>query len=105
MVISVSEKQLSPVSWNAEISADEPTAVQAYVLNFPGWVLKVDGQRVETTSARPYGNVEFKVSGGLHEVELGWTETPLRMAADVVSLISLFLIFYLYFSGRRHATI
>lgn len=88
--------QTSDISWEAEVSAETDTTVMAYALNFPGWKVEVDGQEVQTSSGKPYGQIIFPVSEGVHQVRLYWSETPLRAWADVMSLIAVIIILVLY---------
>lgn len=93
----VSETKLSAVHWQAEIQASEDTKVEAYVLNIPGWFVRVNGEEVATYSTNPYGHISFDVPEGVSKVELDWEETNLRLAADVISLISVIIAGLLYF--------
>lgn len=102
----VSINEVSPVRWEAEILANEDTTVEAYVLKFPGWHVEVDGQEVETRAKSPYGNIEFDIPEGIHNIKLYWAETNLRLMADLISVMSLLVIVVLLFRGKAmHATI
>lgn len=97
-VVSINE--ISKVHWEAEISAQEDTIVEAYVLNFPGWFVEVDGQEVSTSPTDPYGHISFNVTEGIHKVELYWSETNLRLLADIISIASLAIVIVLYFRQK-----
>lgn len=96
----VSEVKVSDIFWKAEISAEQDTVVEAYVLDFPGWFVEVDGERVETSPGEPYGQMTFAVSSGVHRIELYWAETDLRQLANIVSLATLVVVAALYLSHR-----
>ncbi len=103
-VLSIVEA--SPVSWRAEIVAESGSVVTANALAIPGWVVKVDGNPIQTRFKEPMGNMEFSLSAGLHTVELSWEETDLRQVADIMSLAALLIICYLFLARpRSRATI
>lgn len=58
---------------------------------FLGWEAKVDGKNVEVWAGSPYGQVQFNIPSGKHNVEIAFKETPFRMILDVVSLLALVL--------------
>jgi len=73
---------------NATISVDYP---ESFVLNYnkyyyPGWFAKIDGEYVEITPGKPYGQITLLVSPGRHIIEMGYRESPVRLAFDLVSL-------------------
>ncbi len=93
----VSEEELSNVYWKATIDSRDVHEVRLGVMAFPGWFVKVDGQKVETYPVGSHGQLSFKLDKGTHEIELYWTETDLRLLADVISLGSLIILVFLYF--------
>jgi len=57
---------------------------------FPGWAAKVDGQHV-ATRADAEGLLAVPVPAGEHTVVVRWGETPIRLAADILSAVALLL--------------
>jgi hypothetical protein len=55
---------------------------------WPGWYGRVDGKRVEAEPAAGSGYVSLNIPPGRHTVEIRLGRTPLRLAAEVVSLVS-----------------
>lgn len=64
-----------------------PQEVTYQQFYYPGWQVKVDGQAVAVTW-RAEGLIRFTVPAGQHTVAVYFGETPLRLAADVVSLLA-----------------
>ncbi|MEK7550241.1 MAG: hypothetical protein AAB535_00435 [Patescibacteria group bacterium] len=60
---------------------------------FPGWVVKIDGKKVEAYPGKPYGQVQFKVPSGRHKIEITFQETSFRKILDIISLLSLITAF------------
>lgn len=73
----------------ARVVIESPSAFRARYLSFyfPGWHASVDGERVSTAPSDPEGLITFNIPSGRHEVTIGFGETPLRRAADVVSAV------------------
>ncbi|PIU02408.1 hypothetical protein COT66_00410 [Candidatus Shapirobacteria bacterium CG09_land_8_20_14_0_10_49_15] len=63
-------------------------------LYFPGWQVLVDGQSVEIEFQDPAwrGLMTFNVPAGEHEIAVRFSETKLRLLADLISLGSLLLL-------------
>jgi len=63
--------------------------VQFNTVYFPGWIVKVDGKGVPMSYNNDNGLIRFLISSGIHNVNISFGETPLRMISDLISLISL----------------
>jgi 6-pyruvoyl-tetrahydropterin synthase-like protein len=75
-----------------EINAARDTEVLERTMYFPGWEVRVDGQKVDIDYQRvDYpGLITFKVPAGKHLIVTRFTEnTPPRILGDIISLISL----------------
>jgi len=75
----------------ATIVVDAPRPFRARYLSFyfPGWRAWIDGDPVEISPADPSGLIEFDMPAGQHTVVIRFGETPLRLAADALSVLSL----------------
>jgi len=70
---------------------------------FPGWKVFVDGEKVpvEFQDINHRGLITFNVPEGLHEIEVKFTESPIRLFANSVSLLGLALIVILLILTKR----
>ncbi len=88
----------------AQLIVESPESFQGryQVYYFPGWQVLVDGARVTPSPSDPDGLLTFPVPAGRHAVTVRFRETPLRVAADVLSLITLavFLAVVLRYPAR-----
>ena len=64
------------------------------IANFPGWVVEVDGQKVDYQTAK-LGNIQVKVDQGKHLVGVYFGKTTIRLIADLISLVSLVILMLL----------
>jgi hypothetical protein len=85
------------------ISAEQPFAASFLTFYFPGWQASVDGQPAEIEITEPYGLIQVPVPAGQHELTLHFGETPLRLVADWLSLLSLGALIALTIVDRRKA--
>ncbi len=99
----VTQSQVLPqaVGAAALIEAAAPVTVTANLFYYPGWQAVVDGEPVPAVAAPRTGLVTFPVPAGPHELRVVWRETPLRLAADLVSAASLSGVLLLAFLSRR----
>jgi hypothetical protein len=58
---------------------------------FPGWQATLDGQPLDLTATEPYGLIAAVLPPGNHTLRLAFASTPLRIAANILSWVSLLL--------------
>jgi hypothetical protein len=76
--------------------------LQFYTYWFPGWEVRVDGERVESWPEGPNGLITFDVPPGEHGVELRMTENTMpRRLGGILSGLSLLVTMALLFGQRR----
>ncbi len=76
------------------------TTTEASTLLFPtlywrGWTAQVDGQTVPISPAEGSGLITVAVPAGDHGVTLQLKRTPLRLFAEIFSLVALFILLFL----------
>ena len=62
------------------------------IFNFPGWRVRVNDEPVPITRSDPEGWITFPVENGRSTIQATFSETPLRLAANGVALLSLLLL-------------
>lgn len=74
---------------------DRIRKVRVNTIYYPGWKAYVNGKEVTIDYKNEKGVMDIEVPSGSHKVELLFTETPLRLFADAISVFSLLvLLFY-----------
>lgn len=76
--------------FTVEISS--PSLLCFNVFYFPGWSIKVDGHSVDILKDNPFGLIIFPLNEGIHEIKADFGPTPLRLAATIISFISLLIM-------------
>ncbi len=85
-----------------EVSLAEAARVAFPLNGWPGWVAEVDGRRVAWEPMVGSGRLTLPLGAGRHEVRLVLHETPLRLLADLLSLLAtLGVAFWLRRTGGR----
>ncbi|MDY6878411.1 MAG: hypothetical protein SWK90_19710, partial [Chloroflexota bacterium] len=87
----------------ATIELDTPVPFRAHYLAFyyPGWRATVDGNPVPIAPTEPDGLISFDIPAGRHTVRVRFGETPLRLLADTISLLSLLILLALILRPSR----
>jgi len=93
--VSDLSKKSDYFSANVEVFSENSSVVLFPVFNFPNWKVLVDGNLTDL-KYDPSGLIAVEIQTGKHEIS-GWFEnTKIRLFANSITLISLFLfLFYL----------
>jgi hypothetical protein len=88
-VLTILTQERRGVTYRASIVAGQPTTVTVNSFAYPGWRAEVNGTAVSITPSPTHGLITFPVPAGSHELTVTFGETPLRRAANWVSILSL----------------
>lgn len=73
--------------WQIETASDATLVFP--LLYWPGWSAAIDGQPTHVHAAHSSGRVALNVPAGQHTIELRLERTPVRLAAEIISLLAL----------------
>lgn len=82
-----------------EISSNKPVVARINTIYFPGWTSRINDEKANIEFDNSRGIMEVRLPKGKSRVEFTFTETPLRLASD---LISVFAFVALLFWTRRN---
>ena len=84
-------------------SSNQPAVVRVPVFDFPHWIVLLDQQPIEFHSNNPGGVIEFTIPPGQYTAVGRFTNTPLRSAANLITLSSfaILLIFTIH-TAKKH---
>ena len=87
----------------AVIDLDAPLDFRAtyFTFDFPGWQVTIDDQHIPITPADPNGLITFDVPAGRHRIEVAFTDTPLRTAANALSVVAVLGLAVVLVRARR----
>jgi hypothetical protein len=83
-------------------SSSSSSQIMLPLYTFPGLVTKVDGERVMTTPDPFLGRVMVDVGQGIHSVDVRIGYTKVRLASDLLTLLSLILLIKMIYDARRN---
>lgn len=85
------------------IDLDAPLDFRAtyFTFDFPGWQVTIDDQHIPITPADPNGLITFDVPAGRHRIEVAFTDTPLRTAANALSVVAVLGLAVVLVRARR----
>jgi len=100
-VMSAEEITHEPIRrvWTVETGADG-AEVAFPIYYWPGWRATVDGAPVEVNPAPDSGYLTVRVPAGEHTVTMWLGRTPLRLAAELTSLVTALILAGLWMVGR-----
>ncbi|MCL5435088.1 MAG: 6-pyruvoyl-tetrahydropterin synthase-related protein [Patescibacteria group bacterium] len=85
---------------NLSLYASEASIIQYNTIYFPGWKVLVDGKDTPISFDNDGGLIRFNVDKGKHAINIYFTETPLRIFSDFISIISFIALFGLVIKDR-----
>lgn len=89
---------------NFTVQAKDSVHIRLNILYWPGWTLFVDNKQTAFSYANQKGVIEIIVPKGSHQVKAVFGETHLRLVADGISVVGLFILIYMSFPRRREST-
>lgn len=93
---------------NFMVDVDSKSKILDNTIYFPGWQVFIDGQKtlIEFQDINHRGLITFSVLKGIHNIEVVFRESIIRLFSDIISafsIISIFLIFAarIYFNKKH----
>ena len=108
--IVTGDAEISDLNYNSRkakftIQAVTPGTVRLNTMFFPGWQLADNGKPMTFRYNNDFGIIEADFGHGRHQIEANFTETPVRFAADIVSLSALFYCVYIFIRKKHDDSI
>ncbi len=79
-----------------------PRVIQVNTVYFPGWIVSVNGEKANIDYNNEGGLIRINLAKGQNNVQVIFSETPLRLGADLISLISLAALLFLTIKKQRY---
>ncbi len=78
-----------------QIEATTATDLIFPTLHWPGWQATIDGQPVPIQPAPSSGLIQLTAPPGPHTIQLRLSRTPIRLIAELISLLALMIVIWL----------
>lgn len=82
-------------------TAEEKVTVRVNTIYFPGWKAYIDNKETKIDFSNDRGVMDINISQGSHNIKFSFGETPLRLLADVISLVSFVALLGLALKKRK----
>ena len=79
----------------------EDSAIRINTLYYPGWQISDNNQKITQTHDSKFGVMDIKVSKGTHNIIADFSETPLRLVSNSISIIGVIFLGLFAFKNRR----
>lgn len=98
--------RVSDVVYNAKAATatlflETPSKVRINTIYYPGWIASIDGRETEITYDNNYGVMDVAVQRGTHRLQVTFTETPLRLFSDGITVLSFAGLILFHFLNQR----
>jgi hypothetical protein len=88
------------ISFTANVKSN--AGIQVNKVYWPGWTASVDGKDAAIDYRNSKGVMTIAVPTGSHQVRLSFQETPLRLFADLITIISFVaLTVFIFYNDRK----
>jgi len=89
VIENISQKP-SKLEFNIDAKSDSQILVNTF--NFPGWQVSIDGETMKISDNNRLKLITFEANEGVHRIKVEFKNTPVRAAANLISLFSILLI-------------
>ncbi len=86
---TIETETIRPLLTRYTIDTPRATRLRLFLFDFPGWQVRIDGERVETELGKPEGFLVIPVPAGRHIIDVEFGDTPARSLAALISLVTL----------------
>lgn len=92
--VTLHSAQTNRQTWQVDTAV--PSTLLFPTMHWPGWRAWVDGEAAAIRPSPGSGLIMLDVPAGTHTIELRLTRTPVRLAAELVSLVAALIVLWLY---------
>lgn len=75
-----------------DVSSLSDSKIRVNTVYFPGWKAFIDGEESVIHYNNDLGVMDLSVPKGEHKIRFTFTETPLRLFVDIISIVSFFVL-------------
>lgn len=97
---NISTAQFSPNAFRLNLNSSQPSVLQFNIVNFPIWMVWMDGQPLSTYDTNAYKLVTVTVPAGSHILSGKFVDTPIRLLANSVTIVTALALIIFYGTYR-----
>lgn len=84
-----------------DVNSSSESAIETPVTYFPGWQLKVNGEKVKALDPDDFGLIRFDLPPGENKIVMQFTNTAIRTISNLISLFSSALLIITFIKYRK----
>ncbi len=84
-----------------DLSVKKDSVVEIPITYFPGWSVRLNGEKINLNDPNELGLITFSVKSGQYKVSVHFGNTPLRTTGNVISFIGIILVLYFLLKDKR----
>ncbi len=88
-------------SWSLDLDVKSNAKLEIPVMDFPNWKVYEKGKEIAHTNDNYVKRISISLSAGTHSVSGKLTDTPLRQISNIISFLSMMVIFYLIILWKK----
>jgi len=100
-VAQIVTADIKQAHYKVTILAQAKTKVQVNTIYFPGWQVKVNGQRTPIDYQNQFGLMTFDLPQGQHEVIINYGRSPVHLTSEIISIVAILITSTFLFIWRR----
>ena len=93
-------KKSNRITFNTRSTS--PSTILLNQFDFPGWIVKVNNKKVDHHHQNELGLITFTVPSGVNSVDVTLRNTPIRSLGNILTLVSLALVFWVSFKNANY---
>lgn len=93
--VNILEQNSKKIILNSNFSED--STIRVNTIYYPGWEFETSNQNLEIDYSNPKGVMDLKVPAGEHVIQGKISETPLRKAANLITLAGIIFVIIVIF--------
>lgn len=88
--------------WQFQIRVNDKAALEVSVFDFPGWEVRVNGQKVDHSNKNYLGRISINFDkSGDYWVAGRFKNTLIRTISNIISIFSLIIILWIFYEKRK----
>lgn len=97
----IEARSTNPLNADYTVNVSQNTEAIYKQFYYPGWNVEVDGKQIEIQPDPESGAIRFNVPAGTHTLRVQFGESPLRLLADVISVLAVIVCFVVLITPIR----
>ncbi len=77
------------------LDVEKNTVIDVPLTFFPGWVVKLNGNKVGLMNPSDLGLIRFTAPAGSYKVQVNFDNTPIRTVGNIVSILGIGMVLYI----------